>query len=308
MTQSTVATQTKAFFDLHTAGTGVLTRVRKVSTKKDFYLAVDIISNGTRLDCNVSGARAAMIVELLQPLIDEGKTVVIAFNVGDLNPVLFSYTTGEKIGQEGISNKCRLLAIYAATVDGQLFPLPEQEGDDVRSIDTTAPVVTRGLGAFLWARKVGSDEREVIVAAIHGDIHDPERVLFGIRVSDPATVAIIDSLAEAKKLKQKVTVGFRVSGIRSEAFIPKKPNEDGTRQIIVRTTLDRLTWAKIDGKHVMLNPMDEPVLADTGQDSDYVPASNNDDEGISGVFIPVASEMSKIQKDGWDGIFSPSQR
>ncbi len=55
---------------------------------------------------------------------DVKKPVVIGFRIGDIYPELFTYERGEKVGQQGVAIKGRLLKIGFAKVDGQAVTLP----------------------------------------------------------------------------------------------------------------------------------------------------------------------------------------
>lgn len=143
MTQSTTtpsqngSQQQRNYFDLHTRGVGYLNRVRMVAPKKgDAFLAVDISAlrghvdavEYTRFDARVSGSKAIDAIHALwdQILVKDNK-VLVGFKVGDLYAEPFTYSSGEKKGQTGISLKVHLLIISWAKVNGRPFPLPGME-------------------------------------------------------------------------------------------------------------------------------------------------------------------------------------
>ncbi len=123
----------KAFFDLHVNGVGYLNRIREVKPRKGQpFLACSISAmrgdpsdvEYTKFDLRVTGGEARRIVAMLKPEVDGKKPVVIGFRIGDIYPELFTYERGEKIGQQGVAIKGRLLKIGFAKVDGQAVTLP----------------------------------------------------------------------------------------------------------------------------------------------------------------------------------------
>jgi CRISPR/Cas system-associated endoribonuclease Cas2 len=121
------------FFDLHVTGIGYLNRVREVPVRRfQPFLAVDISAlhgdseevQYTRFDCRVSGSDAKRIIEQLKPLIDNSQNkVLVGFRLGDLYADTFTYTSGDKAGQTGVSLKARLLRIDWVKVNGQPFEI-----------------------------------------------------------------------------------------------------------------------------------------------------------------------------------------
>lgn len=119
---------TEKYFDLHTIGIGYLNRIREVTVKRgEPFLAVDINAlhgaaediQHTRFDCRISGKEAQAIARELMPAIEAGKKVLVGFKLGDLYAEPFTYQSGEKQGQTGVSLKARLLRITWAKIDGQ---------------------------------------------------------------------------------------------------------------------------------------------------------------------------------------------
>jgi hypothetical protein len=125
--------QETRYFDLHVTGIGYLNRVREVPVKRSQpFLAVDIsaLHGGsedvqyTRFDCRVSGSDAKTIIESLMPAIDDDKNkVLVGFKLGDLYVDTFTFKSGDKAGQTGVSLKARLLRIDWVKVNGKPFDI-----------------------------------------------------------------------------------------------------------------------------------------------------------------------------------------
>ncbi len=147
LSQSTTGTLAgeKAFFDLHVNGVGYLNRIREVKPRKGQpFMACSISAmrgdpnevEYTKFDLRVTGGEAKRIVAMLKPEVDGKKPVVIGFRIGDIYPELFTYERGEKVGQQGVAIKGRLLKIGFAKVDGQAVTLPVEPPQS--QTDTTA--------------------------------------------------------------------------------------------------------------------------------------------------------------------------
>lgn len=129
----TTNNQETKFFDLHVTGIGYLNRVREVPVKRSQpFLAVDISAlhgdsedvQYTRFDCRVSGSDAKTIIESLMPVIDDDKNkVLVGFKLGDLYVDTFTFKSGDKAGQTGVSLKARLLRIDWVKVNGKPFDI-----------------------------------------------------------------------------------------------------------------------------------------------------------------------------------------
>ena len=121
------------YFDLHATGIGYLNRVREVPVKRSQpFLAVDISAlhgdsedvQYTRFDCRVSGSDAKTIIESLMPVIDDDNNkVLVGFKLGDLYVDTFTFKSGDKAGQTGVSLKARLLRIDWVKVNGKPFDI-----------------------------------------------------------------------------------------------------------------------------------------------------------------------------------------
>ena len=122
------------YFNLHVEGVGYLNRVRTVKPKKgqEFLACTVSAMRGntadlgyTKFDCRVSGTDAQKIVKLLEQDVVDEKPVLIGFKIGDIYPEIFTYSKGEKEGQQGVSIKGRLLRVKFAKVNGEAVDLPQ---------------------------------------------------------------------------------------------------------------------------------------------------------------------------------------
>lgn len=117
------------YFDLHLNGIGYLSRAREVKPKRSNpFLAVDVTAihghaddvQRVRFDARVTGAEAQKVIrDLMDGINDRDRKVLAAFKLGDLYLDQFTYETGEKAGQTGISLKTRLLRLAWVKVDGE---------------------------------------------------------------------------------------------------------------------------------------------------------------------------------------------
>ena len=123
------------YFDLHTTGIGYLNRVREVTPKEGTpFLSVTIaalrgsVDNAqyTHFECRVSGNQAQKVVRQVQPALEGKLKVLIGFTLSDLYAETFTFKSGNKAGETGVSLKARLLRVAWAKVDGQPF-YKEQE-------------------------------------------------------------------------------------------------------------------------------------------------------------------------------------
>ena len=118
------------YFDLHTDGLGYLNHIREVTPKEGtpFLSATIAALRGsvdnvqyTHFECRVSGKQAQEIVRQLKPAVEGNLKVLIGFTLSDLYAEVFTFKSGDKAGDTGISLKARLLRIAWAKVDGQPF-------------------------------------------------------------------------------------------------------------------------------------------------------------------------------------------
>ncbi len=123
------------YFDLHSTGIGYLNRVREVTPKEGTpFLSVTIAAlrgsvdnvQYTHFECRVSGRQAQQVVRQVKPAVEGKLKVLIGFTLSDLYAETFTFKSGDKAGETGVSLKARLLRVSWAKVDGQPF-YKEQE-------------------------------------------------------------------------------------------------------------------------------------------------------------------------------------
>jgi len=119
---------TNKYFDLYTTGIGYLNRVREVTPKEGspFWSVTIAALRGsvddvqyTYFECRVSGQQAQKLVQQLKPAVEGKLKVLVGFTLSDLFAEAFTYKTGDKAGETGVSLKARLLRVGWAKVDGQ---------------------------------------------------------------------------------------------------------------------------------------------------------------------------------------------
>ena len=122
--------ESSKYFDLHTIGIGYLNRIREVTPKEGTpFLSVTIaalrgsVDNAqyTHFECHVSGKQAQQLVRQLKPAVEGNSKVLVGFTLSDLFAESFTFKSGDKAGETGISLKARLLRVAWAKVDGQPF-------------------------------------------------------------------------------------------------------------------------------------------------------------------------------------------
>ena len=118
------------YYDLHTTGLGYLNRVREVTPKEGKpFLAVSIAAlrgsvddvRYTHVECRVSGQQAQKLMRQLKPAVEGRLKVLVGFTLSDLFAEPFTFKSGDKAGETGVSLKARLLRISWAKVDDQPF-------------------------------------------------------------------------------------------------------------------------------------------------------------------------------------------
>ena len=118
------------FFDLIITGMGYLNHIREVRPKEGrAFLSVSIAAlrgraddvRYTRFDCVVSGHQAQQIVRQLRPAVEGKLKVLVGFTMSDPFAESFTFKSGDKAGEIGVSLKARLLRFSWAKVDGQPF-------------------------------------------------------------------------------------------------------------------------------------------------------------------------------------------
>lgn len=134
----------KSYFDLHITGLGYLNRIREVKPKKgDPFLACDIAAltgpndapEYRRFDVRVSGSEAQHLIRRCKESVKAECKVLIGFRLGDLWVDTFTFSKGERAGQQGVSLKARLLFVNWLKVDGQLVYKAEPKTAEETSHD-----------------------------------------------------------------------------------------------------------------------------------------------------------------------------
>lgn len=156
MTQSNPET---SYFDLHISGVGYLNRVRTVAPKRgDSFLSCSISAivgpknkvEYRHFDVKVAGSDAQHLIRRCEDAAnDPDRKVLIGFRLGDLWIDKFTYRSGEKQGQQGVSLKARLLYIAWIKVDGELVYKAERKpaNDGAESNDSELPPQAANDGA-----------------------------------------------------------------------------------------------------------------------------------------------------------------
>nr|QOU99420.1 Periplasmic protein TonB [Pseudomonas syringae pv. actinidiae] len=131
------STNETKYFDLYTVGIGYLNRIREVKPRKgDPFMAVTIAAlkgstdsvEYSYIDCNVVGAEADKLIRRCQEAVAADKKVLVSFRIGDLWPDVFTYSSGAKQGQTGVSLKGRLLYLAWIKVEGEyVYQAPQKE-------------------------------------------------------------------------------------------------------------------------------------------------------------------------------------
>jgi len=131
---NTTQTETK-FFDLHTAGIGYLNRLRTVKPANSRpYQSVTIAAlrgntdnaQYTYFDCIVVEEEAKNVLLNLVDTDEKDAKYMIGFNIGDIYPETFTYKSGNKQGQTGISLKGRLIKIKWLRKNNELIYEPQK--------------------------------------------------------------------------------------------------------------------------------------------------------------------------------------
>ena len=142
-----MATSEKSYFNLHPTFIGYLRHIRPVKPKNgEAFLACGINAlvgsadnvSYVRFDTRVVGETAQHLVNRCKEAVDAKRKVLIGFKLGDLLIDHFTYTKGERAGQQGTALKARLLYIGWIKIDGKEAYRDESkanqdESDDVQS-------------------------------------------------------------------------------------------------------------------------------------------------------------------------------
>ena len=141
-----------SYFNLHITGLGYLNRIREVVPRKgDSFLACDIAAlcgpsdavDYCRFDVRVSGSDAQRLVRTCQPAVEAGRKVLIGFRLGDLWSDIFTYSKGQRTGEQAVSLKARLLFISWIKVDGEsVYKAEPKPAETVAPMESGEPVTT----------------------------------------------------------------------------------------------------------------------------------------------------------------------
>lgn len=138
---TTTQTETK-YFDLHTSGIGYLNRFRVVKPANGHpYQSVTIAAlrgnadnvQYTYIDCIVVEEEAKNVMLNLVDTDEQDVKYMIGFNIGDIYPEMFTYKSGSKQGQTGISLKGRLIKIKWLKKNNELIYEPETKSAEEQS-------------------------------------------------------------------------------------------------------------------------------------------------------------------------------
>ena len=131
---TTTQTETK-FFDLHTSGIGYLNRFRTVNPANGHpYQSVTVAAlrgnadnaQYTYFDCIVVEEEAKNVLLNLVDADEKDASYMIGFNIGDIYPEIFTYKSGNKQGQTGVSLKGRLIKIKWLRKNNELIYEPQK--------------------------------------------------------------------------------------------------------------------------------------------------------------------------------------
>ena len=204
------------YFDLHVTGIGYLGRAREVPVRRgEPFLAVEINAlhgaadqvDYTRFDCRVTGGEAQMLVrQFMSRINDRDAKVLVGFRLGDLYPDVFTYQTGDKAGQTGVSLKARLLKIQWVKVDGE-WAYTAEASDNT----TPEPETASTAAAAQVDKNEGSSPQVADAADAEDDLSAnlPEEV--ELSKDDP------DFLSRKEQLKAS---GYRFDGTRKVWRLP----------------------------------------------------------------------------------------
>lgn len=206
----------KKYFDLHVTGIGYLGRAREVPVRRgEPFLALEINAlhgaaeqvEYTRFDCRVTGGEAQALVRRFMPRINDREAkVLVGFRLGDLYPDVFTYQTGDKAGQTGVSLKARLLKIQWVKVDGE-WAYTAEASDNT----TPEPETASTAAAAQVDENEGSSPQVADAADAEDDLsaYLPEEV--ELSKDDP------DFLSKKEQLKAS---GYRFDGTRKVWRLP----------------------------------------------------------------------------------------
>ncbi len=85
------------------------------------------------------------------------------------------------------------------------------------------------------------------IAALHGDINDPETTYFDCKIEGAEALDRVKFLASAVDKKQKVVVSFKLGDIYAETFVYQSGEKAGQTGVSIKGRLLQIRSAKIDG-------------------------------------------------------------
>ncbi|MBK6744561.1 MAG: DUF3577 domain-containing protein [Hydrogenophilales bacterium] len=88
------------------------------------------------------------------------------------------------------------------------------------------------------------------IAALHGDINDPETTYFDCKIEGSEALERVKFLASAVEKKMKVVVSFKLSDIYAETFQYQTGDKAGQTGCSIKGRLLQIRSAKIDGMTV----------------------------------------------------------
>lgn len=88
------------------------------------------------------------------------------------------------------------------------------------------------------------------IAALHGDINDPETTYFDCKIEGAEALERVKFLESAVEQNKKVTVSFKLGDIYAETFQYKAGEKAGQTGVSIKGRLLQIRSAKIDGMPV----------------------------------------------------------
>ena len=126
------------YFDLHTSAFGFFNRIRKVVPNRgEPFWSVDISAcrgdagEKTYFDCNVVGKEAIALFDQYLADVQDTDVVTASVVISDLRVEQYTYKTGKKAGQPGVSLKGRVIRIKYLKVNDTVVFKTESEAKEV---------------------------------------------------------------------------------------------------------------------------------------------------------------------------------
>ena len=291
MSQSINSTE-KFFFDLHTAGTGYIQRVRNVPVKNGRksqpFLACTIAAlvgpandpTYRYFDVKVSGAEAKKLVQGYISIDDPKQRPLVQFRIGDLWVDPFIRPKGERQGQAAASLKARLLKAEVVNPD------------DLKQVEFHE-LITRGIGYLNRPMEVTPTDGDAFlsctIAALSGAVDTPDYRYFDTVVATTDAQHLVRRCMQAVSEEKKVLVSFRLNDMKAEPYIRTKGEHAGEAGANLKSKLIHIGSIKIDGQLVYSDKPEtelEPVESesvesvDCAVDDDTASSVDHADEAI----------------------------